>query len=196
MLLKLVFIFGIMGLITNPDETERKCVTCPVKFPVQTGKEWAVQCYDCHRDESTKRECKICKKKRIIVTEPSYKEVCGLCYKASPMKPCEGCREYNLKSFEWRSLCSECYKNKNFARPCTECETRPIPAHLPSYVTTCTKCYLEKKRATHDACPWCPPPLDPSRELLNKRKEAPGCRTCMKSKGLIETGNYGIVMVG
>lgn len=82
-------------------------------------------------------------------------------------------------------MCKECFDKKEFARPCQECGLRPVKASAPVYVKTCTKCYLEKKKMTHDACPWCP--HDPMKHFqLNKRKEAPGCRTCMIDRGLIK----------
>jgi hypothetical protein len=176
-------------LNSNPGETERKCVTCPVMVVLETGSEWKTQCVDCFKDERTKRECKLCKKKKICVMEPSYKDVCSLCYKEAPMKPCSKCKEYVIKAFEWRSMCSPCFKLADFERPCQSCKIRPIGTHLPSYVISCTKCYLEKKKLTHDACPWCP--KDPTRKLtLNKRKEAPGCRDCMTSKGMITLADF------
>ena len=167
---------------------EKKCATCPVQITVDQGTEWKTQCVDCFKDERTKRECKLCKKKKICITEPSYKDVCGLCYREAPMKPCSKCKQYVIKAFEWRSMCSPCFKAADFDRPCQTCKVRPIQSHLPSYVTSCTRCYLEKKQLTHDACPWCPKDPDTKRLTLNKRKGAPGCRNCMIEKGLI---NYG-----
>jgi hypothetical protein len=164
---------------------EKQCATCPTIFEVENGTEWKTQCKDCFMDERTKRACKICGQKKICVTEPTYKEVCAGCYKDAPMKPCTKCKQYVLKAFEWRTMCHECFKKADFDRPCQVCKVRPIATHLPSYVTKCGKCFLEEKQKTHDACPWCPP--DPSRRFnLNKRKEAPGCRTCMEKKGMLK----------
>lgn len=170
----------------DPKESSVKtCVTCPSLIPSdQPG--WTRQCYDCYKDKGTKRACELCKLKKIPVVEPEWKKVCALCFRDSPMKRCLQCKELNIKSFEWRTLCKGCYDKGDFNRPCQSCKIRPVSPSAPSYVVTCTKCYLAKKRQTHDTCPWCEP--DPTRkEALNKRKEAPGCRDCMMSKGLIKT---------
>jgi hypothetical protein len=164
---------------------EKKCATCPVKLMLESGTEWKTQCSDCFQDERTKRECKICNKKKICITEPSYKDVCGSCYKEAPMKPCATCKQYVLKAFDWRNMCGDCFKTGDFKRPCQECKVRPVAEHLPSYVTSCSRCYLEKKKKTHDACPWCVPAVK-KQVTLNKRKEAPGCRKCMESRGMLQ----------
>lgn len=165
--------------------TQKKCATCPVVLELENGTEWKTQCADCFKDDRTKRPCKICTKKRICITEPSYKDVCGTCYKEAPMKPCNTCKQYVLKAFDWRNMCGDCFRVGDFKRPCQECKIRPIAEHLPSYITSCSRCYLNKKKKTHDACPWCVPEVKKA-VTLNKRKEAPGCRKCMESRGMLQ----------
>ena len=175
------------------ESSAKVCLTCPSTIAPEQP-EWAKQCMDCFKDDRTKRNCKVCEKPKIVNTEPEWKTVCGACFKESPMKRCVQCKEFNIKAFEWRKMCKECFEKGDFARPCQVCKIRPVDPGAATYIVNCTKCYLEKKKQTHDACPWCP--NDPSKRFtLNKRKGAPACRSCMISKDLIKL-NSNIEAVG
>jgi len=158
----------------------RLCATCPCVMEPEPV--WARQCSDCFRDDTTKRKCKVCDKARIPVSEPTWKVVCGSCYKNSPMKPCQGCNEFNLRAYETRPLCKTCYTNKNWARTCEGCNARPIKDGMPSYVKLCPSCYINNKKETHEKCGGC---TGERAEKMTKRKGTPFCRQCLQEKGLV-----------
>lgn len=162
--------------------TTRKCATCPVLFDLDPEKDWAKQCYDCFRDDSTRRQCTVCLKHRILPGEDfEWQKICSTCYKDSPVRPCGGCGEPKLKAVEpWRQLCKECWpKRFELLRICTQCGDLPIRKGAESWVKICMKCYMANKEKYFEACPSCK-----STKLI-KRKTAPACRDCMRSQGLI-----------
>lgn len=169
--------------VPENETSSRVCATCPAF--VDDTREWVRQCSDCFRDDRTKRACKLCGQARIPVSEEAWKQVCAACFKDAPMRPCTICKEYKIKSFDpsWRTMCVDCHKDPSkWPRVCETCNAQPIRDHLPLYVKTCTKCYLEKKSQTHETCPGCQ--SNPLRaKLLCKRKTAPACRECLFKSG-------------
>ena len=167
-------------------ETDRCCKTCPSKLGAKDPP-YARQCYDCYRDERTKRPCRVCEKHTIPVSEPEWKDVCGSCFKHAAMKPCSACNKYVIRSTDpkWKSICQDCYSAKNWKRTCDMCNDRPIRDDLPAYVTKCSVCYLKAKKETHDTCPECPA----GERSCWKRIEAPMCRNCMVGQGLVKVLN-------
>lgn len=165
-------------------EEPKQCSTCPGTIPAGELA-WKKQCVDCFRDDRTKRPCEICRKPKIPVTEEAWKKVCHTCFAESPTaKQCEGCKLFVIKACEWRKLCLECYRTKNFKRVCEQCGCRPVDSRQPSYIKTCTRCYLDKKRTTHDRCPTC---VGQAAKMLKRRIGHPSCRDCMMANGLITT---------
>jgi len=167
---------------------ERLAVTCGTctAFLEPDTPVWAKQCMDCFRDSATRRECRVCSKPRIAVSEPEWKQVCGKCFQEAAMKPCVGCKEFKIKAFEtWRTLCKDCWVDRaKYMRICQVCNDRPLKPDVPDYIKTCTKCFIDMKKLTHDLCPTC---TGRNATLLRKRKTAPACRDCMKDQGLIQT---------
>lgn len=166
-------------------ETIRKCTTCPSLLD-DSQPAWARQCIDCFKDDNTRRPCVVCEKPRIDVSEPEWKKVCGSCFKDAAMKPCQGCKEFKIKAFEtWRTLCKDCWVDRaKYLRICTVCNDRPLKSGVPDWVTTCTKCFIDAKKLTHELCPTC---TGKNATLLRKRKRAPACRECMSAQGLIRS---------
>jgi hypothetical protein len=163
----------------------RMCETCPATLAPQDP-EFARQCYDCYRDDRTKRPCRVCAKPKIPVTEPEWKDVCGACYKNAAMRPCTQCKQYTIRSTDpaWRVICQDCFKSKNWKRTCDDCGNRPIRDDLPAYVTKCSSCYLTAKKKTHDECMLC---VTGDQRGQWKRIESPMCRNCMVGQNLIKT---------
>lgn len=160
----------------------RMCRTCPAELS-PNQEDWMTQCAGCFKDVRTKRPCSVCKEPRIVINAESWKTVCNQCFKDAALKPCSVCREPKIKSYEpWRTLCKDCYKGKKWKRTCEECKERPIKDDLPSYVKSCTHCYMEKRKANFTTCPSCP---DDKKHLLNCHKGAPACRDCMYAKNMI-----------
>lgn len=161
------------------------CSTCSADLEADQPS-WAKQCVDCFRDDTTRRECRVCGKAKIAVSEPEWKQVCGTCFLQAAMKPCIGCKELKIKAFEtWRQLCKDCWVDRaKYMRICQVCDDRPLKSSVPDYIKTCTKCFIEMKKKTHEVCGSC---TGKNATLLRKRKTAPACRDCMKEQGLIKT---------
>jgi hypothetical protein len=158
------------------------CVTCPTKFEFDPEKAWAKQCYECFKDDNTRRVCSACLKHRILPTkENEWQKVCSQCYKDSPLRVCEGCKEPKLKAVEpWRQLCKGCWPHRHeLLKICTTCKDKPINKGAPKWVETCMSCYMTKRKKNFEICPSC------QSTSLNKRKTAPACRDCMIKDGLI-----------
>ena len=158
------------------------CVTCPTKFEFDPDKAWAKQCYDCFKDDNTRRVCSACNKHRILPTkENEWQKVCSQCYKDSPLRVCDGCKEPTLKAVEpWRQLCKGCWpKRHQLLKICTTCNDKPINKGAPKWVETCMGCYMIKRKKNFENCKSC------QSTSLNKRKTAPACRECMMKSGQI-----------
>lgn len=175
------------GVLEFENETQVElvqCRTCAAKFEYEDEKKFAKQCYACYRDDNTRKQCKVCKKFRIVPDEDgsNWQTICGTCYNESPLKNCVGCHQPNVKSIEtWRQLCKECWpKRENYLRICEQCKDRPIKAGAEKWVKTCHKCYLEKRALHFEPCPQCK-----STKLI-KNKNAPACRPCMLLNGQIK----------
>lgn len=160
-----------------------KCASCPCMVSEDPERPWVKQCYDCFRDDRTKRRCTICLKHKIIPQEENdWQKICGSCYSSSPLKPCIGCKLPKIKSVEdWRQLCSECWLTKEkWLKICESCCKRPLPKGAAAWVKDCSTCWLEKKKRGWEECPSCD-----SKKLI-KRKGAPACRDCMIKAGKIK----------
>lgn len=168
---------------TDPGEpTLAQCVTCPTKFEVNPERDWAKQCYDCFKDDRTRRVCTACNKARILPTEKNiWQKLCGTCYAESPMRSCDGCKKPKIKTVEpWRQLCTDCWPDRHkFLQICEKCKDKPIKKGAPSWVNTCMKCYLTEKGKHFEKCGKCNSPY------LTKRKTAPACRHCMILEGKV-----------
>jgi len=163
----------------------RLCMTCPAELAPDQDT-WMRQCVECFKDDQTKRNCTVCQRPRIVINDEKWKTVCSECFKNAALKPCSACREPKIKAYEtWRTLCKDCYAAKKWKRTCVECGERPIKDDLPSYVKTCTHCYMDKRRKNFSVCQKCPQP----NTRLNCRKGAPSCRECMMKDGLIVNSN-------
>ena len=92
-----------------------QCVTCPTLFEFDEEKKWAKQCYDCFKDDNTRRKCEHCGKARILATEENqWQKVCSKCFKESALLPCDGCKQPKIKAVEpWRQLCQDCWPKQN-----------------------------------------------------------------------------------
>lgn len=162
---------------------ERKCATCPAIIELEEDKLWVKQCRDCFKDDATKRNCKICNEPKILINDEAWKKICGACFKRAPIRLCVGCMLPKVRSYDKnQELCPDCYKDSSkWARTCQECGKHPISSSKPSYIKTCSICYIEMKRRTHEPCDSC------GNKLLVKMKRAPACRECMRKQGLIQT---------
>lgn len=162
----------------------RICVTCPTVLDPEKP-DFIMQCDDCFKDESTKRNCSQCNLPRIINTEPEWKVVCTTCYKDSARRDCAGCHLPKIPIFEptWRNLCGECFNDKSKYRICKLCGEKAIRPGVPKYLSKCGDCWRDERTNNFEQCPICLS-SDP-KEF--KRKTAPCCRSCMKSKGLVKT---------
>ncbi len=129
------------------DYGARTCVTCAMKVP-RTAPHYAKQCKECYRNPGlTKRKCRVCDKPKLYVTDPTWKQVCGLCFKNANFKPCQQCRLPNLRTTdpEWRKICTTCYQNKELWRECGTCKQRTIKPGTEDWIYTCTACYIKMK---------------------------------------------------
>ena len=89
---------------------------------------------------------------------------------------CKNCKSQfeRMGSEDWRKLCTVCYKDNS--KKCQTCKTNNISLSAPSWSVDCNTCWLQKKAATHDVCPECPPALSTH---LRRKKGQPACRSCM-----------------
>ena len=160
----------------------RVCKTCPAWLD-EDQEQWMKQCVGCFKDKTTKRNCAVCERPRIVINDEKWKTVCNGCFKDAALKPCGSCRVPSIKAFEtWRTLCKNCYANKNWKRTCETCKERPIKDDLPAYVKTCTRCYMLDRKRNFTSCPSCPVDKE---HLLSRRNGAPSCRDCMRVNKLI-----------
>jgi hypothetical protein len=168
----------ISPISTSP----RTCQTCPAWIS-EDQEPWMKQCVGCFKDNTTKRNCTVCERPRIVINDEKWKTVCNGCFKDAALKPCTSCRVPSIKAFEtWRTLCKDCYANKNWKRTCAGCKERPIKDDLPAYVKTCTRCYMLDRKKNFTPCPSCPVGKE---HLLSRRNGAPSCRDCMRANNLI-----------
>lgn len=159
-----------------------KCVTCPTMFEFDQAKAWAKQCYDCFKDDKTRRACSACGKHRILPTIGNeWQKICGQCYKDSPLRLCDGCQQPNLKAIEpWRQLCKGCWPQRHsLLRICNVCNDKPINKGAAKWIETCMSCYMTKRKEKFEKCTSC------NSTHLSKRKTAPACRECMMKAGQI-----------
>jgi hypothetical protein len=157
-------------------------MTCPSQLD-DSQDEWMKQCVGCFKDNTTKRNCAVCERPRIVINDETWKTVCNGCFKDAALKPCTSCRVPSIKAFEtWRTLCKDCYAGKKWKRTCEKCKERPIKDDLPAYVKTCTSCYMKDRKRNFTSCKICPAAKS---ELLNCRNGAPACRDCMRDMNMI-----------
>ena len=177
---------GVVGPST--DKTYVKCKTCPAQFEHDPEKDFALQCYECYRDPTTRRICQVCEEPRIVPDPPpakDWKKICSKCYAESDSKKCLGCKEPKLKKVEkWRLLCKDCWQQRHkYLRICSKCDIYPIKPGSPSWCNVCFHCYIKEKELKYEKCPSC------QSTKLTKSKWAPACRQCMLKQGLIVQAN-------
>jgi hypothetical protein len=175
---------GLTVEVPSKITTPIRCKTCPALLD-EKQESWMKQCVGCFKDTTTKRNCSVCERPRIVINDEKWKTVCNGCFKDAALKPCVSCRVPSIKAFEtWRTFCKHCYAAKNWKRTCETCKERPIKDDLPSYVKTCTRCYMNDRRRNFTNCTACPAD---KQGLLNCRNGAPMCRDCMRANNLIVT---------
>ena len=158
--------------------SSRVCSTCP---SVITGvDDWKLQCEICFVDPLTKRDCRVCHLPRIPLTEPEWKQVCGMCFKDSQKRACISCKEESIPVYEpaWRTLCKTCFSDTSKFRVCVVCKEPSIKPGMAKFLNKCTKCWLEEKQKKFIICPGC--------GRLDCRRGDRECRKCMISKGLVK----------
>lgn len=182
---------GVIPAVEGPAHGDLvKCITCPTKYEFDCEKPWAKQCYDCFKDERTRRKCSACDQYRILPTpENEWQKICNQCYKDSPLRVCDGCKQPALKAVEpWRQLCKDCWPRRfELLRICTVCNDKPINKSAPKWVESCMSCYMEKKKQHFEGCPVC------KTEKLVKRKTAPACRQCMIKNGDVKLTHQNVL---
>jgi len=159
-----------------------QCATCPAQFLFEEEKAFKKQCYDCYKDDNTRRICSVCELPRIVPSpDPTkdWQKICNKCYSESGEKKCLGCKQPKIKTVEkWRQLCSECWPDRHqYLRICEKCDIYPIKQGAPSWCKTCFKCYIKDKEKYWEKCQQC------NSTQLVKRKTAPACRKCMLMNG-------------
>jgi hypothetical protein len=173
---------GLTVEVPSKITTPIRCKTCPALLD-EKQESWMKQCVGCFKDTTTKRNCSVCERPRIVINDEKWKTVCNGCFKDAALKPCVSCRVPSIKAFEtWRTFCKHCYAAKNWKRTCEKCKERPIKDDLPSYVKTCTRCYMNDRMRNFTNCTTCPAD---KQGLLNCRNGAPMCRDCMRANNLI-----------
>ncbi len=90
-------------------------------------------------------------------------------------KTCVFCKRDFYTDAEFKTSCPDCYEK--FKRKCA-CG-RNIPGDAPKYKTSCTTCWMEARKQTHEKCPSC----TGARALhLRKRKDKAECLECSQKK--------------
>ena len=104
-----------------------------------------------------------------------YKAADGQTVCVEKLRECERCRqEFAWDGQEYKTHCENCYKS--VTRPCMSCAGNLKPGS-PKWMRVCTSCYLEKKKATHGTCDFCP---EERRQYLSRKLSRPACDACLK----------------
>lgn len=88
---------------------------------------------------------------------------------------CVFCKRQFYTDASFKTSCPECYDKYRRRCPCG----RNIAIDAPKYKTTCTTCWLESRKNTHEPCPTC---TGPKALQLRKRKDKAQCLECAKSR--------------
>lgn len=90
-------------------------------------------------------------------------------------KICVFCKRSFYTDADFKTSCPDCYDK--FKRKCA-CG-RNISGDAPKYKTSCTQCWMESRKQTHEMCPSC----TGARALhLRKRKDKEECLDCSQRK--------------
>ena len=133
----------------------RTCTTCYASL--SSVDDWKTQCEACFKDPLTKRDCTVCGRARIPLTDPEWKKVCAECFKDSAKRACTSCGDECIPSYEpaWRTLCKVCFSDSSKFRICVACKLPAIKPGTAKYLVKCTKCWLDEKQKRFIVCSGC-----------------------------------------
>lgn len=102
-------------------------------------------------DDDLLRACGTCGLKKLLKSDPAFKDKCSDCFRLSKLKEeteekreCIVCREFSIpiSKPDYVDKCTNCFKSSNnVKRECSLCKELKIPISQPAFKDKCIDCY-------------------------------------------------------
>lgn len=151
---------GVRDPVPIPILGHKICNTCfTLNVPPTSKNDTCSTCYkkvsNNEINEDLLRECSICGLKKLLKTDPAFKDKCTDCFKQAKVKEeteekraCVVCEKLliPISKPDYVDKCTDCFKEttkekNNEKRACSICKELKIPVTAPTFKDKCTDCY-------------------------------------------------------